>query len=79
MFKSVLQRDTDGLRPKLAGGAEPDAVDKFGFGALHFAVLLGCEECWKALLEAGANPRLKTTAMASGLASLGVEKIGQYR
>lgn len=67
LFKSVLKRDVDGLRRKLAGGVEPDGVDKFGFGALHFAVLLGCEECWKELLEAGANPRLKTTAMASGL------------
>ena len=59
---SALQGDEMAVNRLLAGGADPNETDRYGWGPLHFAVPLAGLEVVSALLAAGAT----VTAGAAG-------------
>ncbi len=64
---SVLQGDVMAVDRMLAEGADPNEVDRYGWGPLHFAVPLAGLEAVSALLAAGADPRVRTISGATPL------------
>ena len=57
---AALESDAVAVTSLLAGGADPNVVDGYGWGPLHFAVPLAGPEVVSALLEAGADPNART-------------------
>ena len=64
---SALQGDVMGVRRLLAGAADPNETDRYGWGPLHFAVPLAGLEMVSALLAAGADPEARTVGGATAL------------
>ncbi len=64
---SVLQGDVSAVLRLLAGDADPNESDRYGWGPLHFAVPLA--ELWmvSTLLNAGADPDARTASGATAL------------
>ena len=56
----ALQRDDAAVTSLLAEGADPNAVDGYGWNSLHFAVPLAGPGIVAALLEAGTDPNAST-------------------
>ena len=48
------------LEKLLAGGADPNIPDKYGYSALHWAARNGNKDITKQLLANGANPNIQT-------------------
>ena len=57
---AALESDAVAVTSLLAGGADPNVVDGYGWGPLHFAVPLAGPEVLSTLLEAGADPKART-------------------
>ncbi|MDE2796026.1 MAG: ankyrin repeat domain-containing protein [Gemmatimonadota bacterium] len=64
---SAVRGDLTGVEQLLAGGADPNDGDPYGWGPLHFAVPLGGPEVVSALLAAGADPGERTTGGEAAL------------
>lgn len=64
---AVLEGDSAAVSLLLAGAADPNAADGYGWSALHFAVPLAGRGVVSALLAAGADPNARTVGGASGL------------
>ena len=57
---AALQDDAGAVTSLLAGRADPNVVDAYGWTSLHFAVPLSGSGVVSALLEAGADPNMRT-------------------
>ena len=57
---AALETDAAAVTSLLAGGADPNVVDGYGWGPLHFAVPLAGPGVVSALLEAGADPKAQS-------------------
>jgi ankyrin repeat protein/predicted RNA-binding Zn-ribbon protein involved in translation (DUF1610 family) len=70
--------EPDAIRLLLAAGSEIDVPDQNGMTPLHWAALRGHEETVGILLEAGADPNIRTTAQGntwdSGLVAVACER-----
>ena len=64
---AVLEGDLTAVRLLLAGASDPNAADRYGWSALHFAVPLAGPGVVSALLAAGADPDARTVGGATGL------------
>ncbi len=59
MIFSGCAADADMIRALVATGAEIDAKDKYGYTPLHFAAMYTQAEAFRALVELGANLRIR--------------------
>lgn len=64
---AVLEGEAMAVRRLVAEGADPNETDRYGWGALHFAVPLGGMELVTPLLGAGADPDARTVGGATAL------------
>lgn len=64
---SAVQGDTAGVHWLLANGADPNEMDRYGWGPLHFAVPLAGLGVLSALLAAGADVDARTASGATAL------------
>ena len=64
---AVLEGDSAAVSLLLAGAADPNAADTYGWSSLHFAVPLAGPGVVSALLAAGADPNARTVGGATGL------------
>ncbi len=64
---AILEGDSVAVSLLLAGGADPNAADAYGWSALHFAVPLAGPGVVSALLAGGADPNARTVGGATGL------------
>lgn len=64
---AALDGDSVAVSSLLAGGADPNATDAYGWSSLHFAVPLAGPEVVSLLLAAGADPNQRTAAGGAAL------------
>ncbi|KZP00786.1 ankyrin [Calocera viscosa TUFC12733] len=64
---AVVRNDVGKVREYLAGGAEVDSLDRYGFTALHLAADRGYKEIVQILLDKGANVGIKDPDGETGI------------
>ena len=64
---AALQGNSATVASLLAEGADPNALDGYGWSSVHFAVPLAGSGVVSALLEAGADPNARTVGGATAL------------
>jgi hypothetical protein len=68
LHEAAGRGDAPAVRHAVREGISPNAFDRDGCLPLHFAVKSGCIRTVAALIELGADPRLRTTDVKSPLA-----------
>ena len=64
---AALNGDSMAVSSLLAGGADPNATDAYGWSSLHFAVPMAGPEVVSLLLAAGADPNQRTAGGGTAL------------
>ncbi len=59
LIKGVKKMDVELVKTSLKAGADVNALDKYGFGALHYAAGMNSPEILQLLLKNGAKVNLK--------------------